>query len=334
MDWVDYARGLAIILVVFRHSLAGMDRSGLEVPAALWNIQEFVFNFRMPVFFMLSGIFLARSLEKKPAGELVRNKAYTLLYPYVLWAVIFISIQIALSGVTNAQRTPRDFLYIITQPRNLDHMWYLLALFNTSLLLIALAPLLLRRPALHLAAGFGLHMVSFLVKDYSLFSDLLYHYIFLVIGTVITKQLFAQKEEVPGKDLRTLLLLTPVFIAGQLAWLHLRPGNLQMQALFLVITLVACTFFYFACRVGYRAGLFRGLVYLGRHSIYIYILHLLVISSFRIVSLRLLDLRNVYVLAAASLVLGIAVPLVIYELGKKRGIRYLFTLEPERKPNG
>lgn len=330
MEWIDYAKGLAIILVVFRHSLVGINRSGIVVPEFLYNIQEFVLNFRMPVFFMLSGLFLDKAIRKCAPTALIRQKSNTLLYPYLFWAVVFITIQIMLSSYTNSIRTYRDYAFILTQPRNLDHMWYLLALFNANMLFILASPYLLNKPVTHIVFAFALHLLAYVVSDYSLISDLFYHYIFLMLGVMFSEKLFTQKEKNKG-NLWQLLAIAPFFIAGQLTWLKMRPGTFQTQLLFLLIILVACGFFYMLCRELYAQNIFRGLAFIGKHSLYIYILHLLVISSFRMFSIHFLHLNNVYFIVFTGLILGIVLPIIVYRTGKRFGIDLLFSLEPKKK---
>jgi fucose 4-O-acetylase-like acetyltransferase len=63
--WVDYAKGIAIILVVYRHILIGIERSGIEVSVWLRNANEMVYSFRMPLFFILSGIFISRTISRE-----------------------------------------------------------------------------------------------------------------------------------------------------------------------------------------------------------------------------------------------------------------------------
>ena len=325
--WVDFAKGLAIILVVYRHCLVGLDRSGLIIPTYLWDIQEYVYNFRMPVFFMLSGIFLAKSLNKTSPPDLAKKKVNTLLYPYVLWTFILITIQILFSSYTNTVRTYNDYAYIITQPRNLDHMWYLLALFNTSILYLLLFSLLHPRPLLHIGIAIGLYLTAFFIRDYSLFSDLFYHYIFLVIGAVISSKILSANFN-NRKMILWLLLVTPFFIIGQWAWRNKVPDQFQFQLLFLLIILIACLFFYFLCQVLYHAKVLPQLVVIGKNSLPVYIMHLPVISGLRILMVQVLGIENVYLIAGCSLIFGIAIPVFIYNKGKRFGIQYLFSLEP------
>jgi uncharacterized membrane protein YcfT len=336
MAWVDYARGLAIILVVYRHTMVGLERSGIDVPAYLYNIQEFLVNVRMPVFFVLSGIFLGRTLFRKSAGELIKKKAYTLLYPYLLWTIILISFQILLSPYTNSKRTTADYLYIVTQPRNLDHMWYLLALFNTSLILILLSRSIFKRPALHLGFAFLLHFAHYFVGEYSLLSDLCYYYIFLCAGVQVSDLVLKYDAKTNRFLFRLLAFITPLFVIGQIFWFtHIGPNYQPLQGWyllpFLIIIFVACVMFYCVCRLLYNAGIVKWLNNIGRSSLYIYILHILVISSVRIFCTKVLHISSPYILIGCSLILGILIPMFVYYLSAKfQGLNYLFSLEKSK----
>src|SRR4051794_2782266 len=142
--WVYHARGLAIMLIVYRHIVLGMQASGVPVSELMYNLQIVFFNFRMPAFFILSCVFIARSLKRKSRATVAWNKVSNLLYPYLLWAVITLTLQIAFSQYSNSRRHWGDFVDIIAQPRALDQLWYLFALFNVSMLYLLLSNLLKR----------------------------------------------------------------------------------------------------------------------------------------------------------------------------------------------
>src|SRR5262249_38117874 len=143
------------------------------------------------------------------------QKVSTLLYPYFLWTFLLVAVQIVFSRFTNSERTVHDFIYILIQPREVEHMWYLLALFNTSLIYIVIWKVFEKYPVAHFVLAVALHFISFLLKDYSLFSDPFYHYIFLLIGVSISGYLAKNSEKGNTYFLRNLLWLTPLFIAGQ-----------------------------------------------------------------------------------------------------------------------
>ena len=62
---MDYLRGIAIILIVYRHVLVGLQKGMIVVPEILVHANMIFYSFRMPLFFILSGIFISRSLAKK-----------------------------------------------------------------------------------------------------------------------------------------------------------------------------------------------------------------------------------------------------------------------------
>src|SRR5690349_15151101 len=83
-NWIDYARGIAIILVVYRHSFEGIKRAGFSISNYLFleHANIIFFSFRMPLFFIVSGIFISGSLFKRGLNGLISNKMRTILYPY------------------------------------------------------------------------------------------------------------------------------------------------------------------------------------------------------------------------------------------------------------
>src|SRR4030095_194000 len=83
LQWIDYLRGIAIILIVYRHVLVGIERGNIEVPSILVNANMIFYSFRMPLFFILSGIFISSSLAKKSLNELIGIKFEKLFYPYL-----------------------------------------------------------------------------------------------------------------------------------------------------------------------------------------------------------------------------------------------------------
>jgi len=327
--WVDYARGLAILLVVYRHCLVGLQRAGIEVSAQLYSVQEFLYNVRMPVFFVLSGIFLHASLKKSGTGLLFKKKAANLLYPYLIWSVLLVSLQWIFSAYTNSDRTARDFLYIILQPRELDHMWYLLALFNSTVLYLLLAPVFGRNMVAHLCLALVLHFASFYLVHWNFFSDIAYHYIFLVTGALVSDQVGKWEAVTTRKNVILLLLVAPVFIAGQLYWLRTIGPNYQTTywwelAPYLLIILVACFVFYLLSRLMEAWGRLSWLATIGRYSLYIYILHIHVIAVVRIFFVRFAGNPEPHLVLATSILLGILLPIFVYKFTSRMGWKFLF----------
>jgi fucose 4-O-acetylase-like acetyltransferase len=88
IDWVDYAKGLGIVLVVIGHTLRGEMTSakGSDLFVA-HQIDAWIYAFHMPLFFFLSGLF-ARSLRNKTPQDFFNSRWTILVHPYLLWSLI------------------------------------------------------------------------------------------------------------------------------------------------------------------------------------------------------------------------------------------------------
>ena len=86
VDWVDYAKGFCIVFVVMMHSTLGVGNAvGQE--GWLHTVVAFAKPFRMPDFFLISGLFLARVIDRDWRTYLDR-KVLHFVYFYLLWTAI------------------------------------------------------------------------------------------------------------------------------------------------------------------------------------------------------------------------------------------------------
>src|SRR5215218_739866 len=86
VDWVDYAKGFCIIFVVMMHSTLGVE-AALGQEGWMHHVVAFAKPFRMPDFFLISGLFLARVIERD-WRTYVDRKVVHFFYFYVLWVTI------------------------------------------------------------------------------------------------------------------------------------------------------------------------------------------------------------------------------------------------------
>lgn len=84
--WVDVAKALAIALVVLHHVVVFADAAGWLPERVVWlNTQ--LGTFRMPLFFLASGLFAVGAL-RRPWGAVLRRRILLFAYLYLLWSVI------------------------------------------------------------------------------------------------------------------------------------------------------------------------------------------------------------------------------------------------------
>lgn len=86
VDWVDAARGLCILFVVMMHSTLGVEKAVGET-GWMGAVVAFAQPFRMPDFFLISGLFLSRIIDRDLATFLDRRVVH-FAYFYLLWLTI------------------------------------------------------------------------------------------------------------------------------------------------------------------------------------------------------------------------------------------------------
>jgi hypothetical protein len=86
VDWVDYAKGICIIMVVMMHSVLGVEKAA-EQTGFMHYVVMFAKPFRMPDFFLISGLFLSVVIDRDWRTYLDR-KVMHFAYFYVLWVTI------------------------------------------------------------------------------------------------------------------------------------------------------------------------------------------------------------------------------------------------------
>lgn len=86
IDWVDYAKGICILLVVMMHSTLGVEKAAGDT-GWLGLVVEFSRPFRMPDFFLISGLFLGLVIDRSWLRYFDR-KVVHFIYFYVLWLTI------------------------------------------------------------------------------------------------------------------------------------------------------------------------------------------------------------------------------------------------------
>lgn len=85
---VDIVKGIAILLMVFGHTLQGLIHRGWWADRTATFTNDFIYSFHMPAFFVVAGLFLFPSLDKRGFRVFAIDKSKNVLYPYVLWVVI------------------------------------------------------------------------------------------------------------------------------------------------------------------------------------------------------------------------------------------------------
>ncbi|WP_343703004.1 acyltransferase [Chitinophaga sp.] len=340
LAWIDYTRGIAIILVVYRHVFEGISRTGTPTAdvSYLEHANILFYSFRMPLFFILSGLFVGRSLGKRTVEKLVATKFNILLYPYFLWSILQVTLQLALSNYVNADRSLADYGYILFFPRHIDQFWYLYALFNVSVLYIFTRQKLKLHIWQQLVLGAAMYFLSSYFSqqhiDLGFVSDILHYYLFFALGDLVSGRVLDERNFSYFASWKTCLLLLPFFVAGQVYFLQTnlsRNDNMYVETwqplLFALIAITGCAFMCILSFLLQRYNTLKVLRVVGYHSLYIYVSHVLVASAVRMVLMKALGITSVPLLLALGLVAAIIIPMMIYNVAMQCGAWWLYSLE-------
>src|SRR5688572_6495502 len=122
VDWVDYAKGLCMVLIVMMHSALGVEEAVGEV-GWLHPVVEWAKPFRMPDFFLIAGLFLARAIDREWPHYLDK-KVVHYLYFYVLWTLIAFAFKGApMVSEIGVQGTVNTFLLTVVEP--FSTLWFI-----------------------------------------------------------------------------------------------------------------------------------------------------------------------------------------------------------------
>jgi len=336
--WVDYAKGIAIILVVYRHLLIGIERSGLKVHPLLMDVNMIVYTFRMPLFFVLAGFFIGRSIEKRNLMNYFRLKFNTVLYPYLVWTVIQITVQILFKDYINANRSYIDFLYIIIKPRALDQFWYLYALFNISILFVLFQTIGIANKWIFVVIGLLLQLSFTKLKGLPVINDICFYFLFMAIGNLFASQVRDYKIEKYLKSTIIIIIILPIFVFMQWYWLNFNSDWLDSSILKILLnpyenpflfSLIALTGTILALSISIQLAHKKMLSIvrsIGYYSLYIFLMHAMIGAAARILLLNILKIYNVFILLAVESIIAIGLSILVYKLLTRFHLGFLFSL--------
>ena len=319
---VDIARGIGIALVVLGHAWVGLGGAmGPDVARDAALI--FVYTFHMALFFVLSGAFAGRSASE-PRAAFARRLWRGFVHPYLLWSLILLGTGYLMRGHTNTSVDRLDPVAILYRPPAV--MWFLYVLMGAFLLLRATAhrsaP---ARLLLAVALGIGGYFLSFWLTGHLRFVGLF---------------LLAAQFGLPSPrtlSSRGLLWMSVAAMAAAavLAWREAARGLVGYPGQSIVYLPAAFAGPYLVLRLstwlagsagqvgpGRPAdGFGRLFSTLGRHTLPIFVLHILFTAGVRIALMRL-GVHDAWAIGVAATVAGLLVPLGLARAAQRLGVAH------------
>jgi uncharacterized membrane protein YcfT len=284
MQWVDGAKGISIILVVMMYSVfnVGQDAGGVGV---FHYVIGFATPFRMPEFFLISGLFLNQVIGRTWRAYADRRVVHY-FYFYALWAVIHLVVKIGIASHDPVGALQQIGLAVV-EPYGVLWFIYLLAVFGlvTKLAYEFKAP--------HwLVWGFGavLQMANFSSPSY-LVEQFCHYFVFFYSGYILAPAIFRLVDWTNTHTRLALLgLVTYAVVNAGLVfspgWAVL-PNEIQLgwaglPGVRLVLAIAGAVALCVTAGQLVRFAAFNWLSWLGEHSIVVYLCFVLPMSFIRL----------------------------------------------------
>lgn len=326
-NWVDYGKGIGIFLMVYAHLLSSAYHGGIPIPEQFFKLSDsIIYSFHMPLFFFLSGLFVEESLRKRGTKEYVIDKFLRIAYPYIVWSILQVSVEIIFSDQTQKGATVENLLAIPYRPWG--QFWFLYVLLLMHILYTILN-----------IFGKYTHLLLFIISIYLYFypiqigfmsiANVSMFFIFFASG-ILFKTFFMNIEKINQTPWLGLALVIMLFISTLYAFTNLiEPTRLADRShIYYFLAFSILGIFAFSALSQYLAhkNIFSFFQILGRYSLQIYLVHMLAGVGIRMVLLRGFGIENWMIHIISGVAFALIIPIVMQIMSDRFNFPYLFQI--------
>ena len=329
IDWVDYAKGIGIILVVYGHLLSSGFHAGLAIPEHFFRLSDsLVYSFHMPLFFFLAGLFAGQSYSKRGLKKFLVNKLEIIAYPYLIWSFLQALVELAFSSQSFRGTTYGQLLAIPYLPW--AQFWFLYALL-AMYVVFAMFSLLGKYFHALLFATAAILFIWPINSEVMAMHGFSTGFLFFVIG-VLAEEFSGDSSTFIQKNIPPFITLVLLFLFAGSGWYifervivptRLTDGSHPFIFLYLAglgISMCIGLAQYLATKKRHR-----WLRIIGRYSLQIYLVHMLAGVGARVILLNILKVSNPFIHVIVGVGAGLTVPILLYQITLKMNFPYLFT---------
>ena len=186
VDWVDYAKGICIILVVMMHTVYGVEHV-LDGQGWMHAVVDFARPFRMPDFFLVAGLFLSRSIHG-PLLDYVDRKVVHFIYFYVLWLALQFPVVEYETLVAHPAYALKLWAFSFIEPSNSLWFVHMLAIFYVVTRLVRHLPVWMVFAGAFLLQS--LYQLGFIDTGFSVIDRFANRYVYFFMGYAFAPQIF------------------------------------------------------------------------------------------------------------------------------------------------
>jgi uncharacterized membrane protein YcfT len=319
--WVDTAKGICIILVVMMHSTLGVGEEMGGEGFMHWVV-AFAKPFRMPDFFLVSGLFLSRVIDRN-WRTYADKRVVHFAYFYLLWLVI----QSAFKYGQLAGGSPAGFLahlaWALVEPYSTLWFIYILAIFSIVTKLLRPVP-----QAVVFVAAAVLQILP-IETPWFLLNEFCERWVYFLAGYMLAERVFGFARFAGERPALMLLgLLGWGLVNGGLAltpaaWWH-ATTMAELPGLGLLLGLAGALAIIGIAALLTRARIDAPLRYCGRNSIAIYLAFFLPMAVTRAVLIKTGIIADIGLAALITTSAAVLAPLLLERVVRNTPLFFLF----------
>jgi uncharacterized membrane protein YcfT len=314
VDWVDYAKGICIVMVVMMHSVLGVELASGQT-GFMHAVVAFAKPFRMPDFFLISGLFLPLVIDRDWRTYLDR-KVVHFAYFYVLW----VTIQFGFKAPSFAAETNwghAGYLYLESFIEPFGTLWfiYLLPVFFVVIKLT-------RRVPPPLIWGMAALLESAPVATgWTVIDEFCARFVYIYSGYLFAEAVFALSNRARNYPMLALAGLA-VWALSDASLVALGLSERPVISLLLGLS-GACAIVTTGTLLA-RAHWLNFLRFCGEHSIVIYLAFFLPMAATRTLLLRTGAIHDIGTVSLVVTIVGVAGSVAIWRIALAAHANFLF----------
>ena len=304
IDWVDYAKGICIVMVVMMHSVLGVEAAAGQI--------GFMHHLD---FFLISGLFLAVVIDRDWRTYLDR-KVVHFAYFYVLWVTIQFGFKApSFAAETGWAHVGLMYLESFIEPFGTLWFIYLLPVF------FVVAKATRKMPPLAIWTLAALLEMAHIATGWTVIDEFCARFVYFYSGYWFAGYVFALSDRARARPAWSVaglaawaLINASLVVSGFSEWplISLMLGLSGAGAIVTMGTLLA------------RAQRLNFLRFCGEHSIVIYLAFFLPMAATRTLLLRTAPVHDIGTISLVVTIVGVVGALALWRTALLAGANFLF----------
>lgn len=304
IDWIDALKGFAILTVVIGHCITDSLSSQTfpEYAALLQMMNDAIYSFHMPLFFMISGyvFYLTKSYRKW------KTKVLDFSIVYVIWSALMWFSKYMMNGDVNHPVTIIDLVSIVYKPIMIYWYLYVLIILYAIVSCLRWEKVSWRLWSISAVAAIA---VKTMQLDIGMLNNVIYHMCHFLAGGVLLQTGLLQKLKLKhAAFLSALVLMNCIF------YFRGTPTAALVVAVkqFLIASCLSLLCFWAFSRLGVNAAL----RVMGVNTLQIYVMHCFFTGGLRIL-FKHMHMGNIGLYFVMATALGVIVPVFCAKIARK-----------------